>query len=204
MKNKKQQKTDRILIAVPYSQYCEGDTFRSIYHLKVPMNVETSFEFIQGYGVTQARDKIARFAIDKGFDYVLFIDSDVVLPENLLERLYAVKTDIATGWYVKKFQRELTEIFVPTFDKTNIKNITEKEIATANLTEISACGFGCTLVHISVFKKVFADGVYFNWVKTEHQEVSEDLHFCMKAQKVGCKIIVDPTLRCGHVAKAIL
>lgn len=194
----------KVLIAVPTAQYCEGDTFKSIYNLEVPERVVTQFEFVHGYGIVQARDRIARFAVENKLDFVLFVDSDVVLPPNLLVELLKHNTDIATGWYVKKFQRELTEIFIPTFDKKGIKNVREDELKTADLTQISACGFGCTLVKVDLFNKVFADGVYFNWVKTELQEISEDLYFCAKATKAGGKIVVDPKLRCGHIAKAIL
>ncbi|MCL2798053.1 MAG: glycosyltransferase family 2 protein, partial [Firmicutes bacterium] len=125
MKGKNVVETKRVLIAVPCYAHCEPDTMKSIYDLRIPPHVETSLVFITGYTVVQARNRIVEKSLKDGYDYTLFVDSDVVLPNGLLERLLALDADIACGWYVKKIpgeQEKITEIYTLKFDGQSIRN----------------------------------------------------------------------------------
>ena len=73
----------KILIAVPTFENIYPDTFKSIYGLDSAGH-EVFFDYIRGYDVATARNKIAQAAIDEGADYVLMVDNDVVLPEDVL------------------------------------------------------------------------------------------------------------------------
>jgi len=206
MKAKESSQIKKVLIAVPVYQNCEPDTFKSIYDLIIPQGVETAVQFFTGYTVTQARNKAAQFSLDKGFDYTLFVDGDIVLPNSLLERLISLDVEIATGWYVKKIpglQDNITEIYVMAFDGKNMKNVPESEVPQNAVLPLGACGFGCALVKNSIFPLV-NDGLYFEYIERKDKTImSEDIYFCNKVRAIlpEAKLAVDTGLRCGHIGK---
>ena len=75
---------EKILIAVPTFENILPDTFKSIYGLKKPDGFAVMFDFVRGYHCARARNLIAEEAIKYGFDYVLMVDSDMVIPQNTL------------------------------------------------------------------------------------------------------------------------
>ena len=85
--NKKDGKKLNVLIAIPTAKNIETETFKSIYRLKIPDNVNTYFECFYGYNIDQVRNLIAYYTINNNFDYVFCVDSDIVLPEDTLEKL---------------------------------------------------------------------------------------------------------------------
>ena len=87
-----------ILIAVPTFENIYPDTFKSIYDLDVSGH-DTSFEFVRGYDCATARNRIAQLAIDKGADFVLMVDNDVVLPSDALVNLLDDPKDGAHSFY---------------------------------------------------------------------------------------------------------
>ena len=202
----KNEKTAKVLIAVPCYQNCEPDTFKTIYDLVVPPGVETALRFFTGYTVTQARNRAVTASLEGGFDYTLFVDGDMILPPSLLARLLELDADIATGWYVKKIPGlpdNITEIYVTAFDGQNLKNVPESEMPGGQILGIAACGFGCTLVKNGVFPKAY-DGLYFEYVERKDKSVvSEDIYFCNKVRSTipDAKIVVDTGLRCAHIGK---
>jgi len=206
MKAKETSDIKRVLIAVPVYQNCEPDTFKSIYDLNIPRGFETTLAFFAGYTVTQARNRAVQASLDEKFDYTLFVDGDIVLLPNLLERLIALDADIATGWYIKKIpglQDGITELYIMAFDGKNMKNVLQSEVPQNQAIPIAACGFGCTLVKNSLFPKV-DDGMFFEYVERKDKSVaSEDIYFCNKVRALvpDARIVVDTILRCPHIGK---
>ena len=91
----------KILIAVPTFENIYPDTFKSIYGLDSAGH-EVFFDYIRGYDVATARNKIAQAAIDEGADYVLMVDNDVVLPEDVLVNMTDDLKDVCLGYYAHR------------------------------------------------------------------------------------------------------
>ena len=87
-----------ILIAVPTFENIDPETFKSIYNQKSKHSL--SFEYVRGYDCTIARNKIARLA--KNYDYVLMVDSDIILPSDAVELLTQDNPDFCVGVYPAK------------------------------------------------------------------------------------------------------
>ena len=88
----------KILIAVPTFETIYPDTYQSIWNLDKGEN-EVDFEFVRGYDVATARNRIAQMAVDRNADYVLMVDNDVVLPKNTLTLLLEDAKDVCLGYY---------------------------------------------------------------------------------------------------------
>lgn len=184
-------KTKKILIAIPTSRYIEPETFKSIYDLDVPDGYETDFQFFYGYNVDQVRNLIAHWAIR--YDYLLAVDSDIVVPKDALRKMLGHDKDVITGMYIQRIPgTHALEIYgfggrVP-YDL----------IRGQGLVEIDGCGFGCVLVKSEVFKTVgYPQFVYHSAI--DHKDtISEDTYFCKKAKEKGFRIWVDTSIKCPH------
>ena len=154
---------------------------------------------VEGSLVYDSRDAIAKFGLENGFDYVLYVDSDMVFDSNDLNRLLAHNVDICTGLYVTRngennnvlYSNVITQRRFPSRDS---KLITD--MATSGFGQVSACGFGFCLVKIEVIKTLFK---HYKSPFEPKWGVGEDVAFCLRAQKHGYKIFADRDVKLGHV-----
>lgn len=192
----------KILICVPtYESVCP-ETFKSIYDLEVPKSAERpDFEFVKGYGCALARNKSASMAVNQGYDYLMFVDSDIQLPVKSLTYMLEYDCDVCMGIYPRRNNSSgKTEVFLETaynfYDENNLnaKNIPEN-IARVN---IKGGGMGCALIKTSVFKHM--NYPYFEYVQYDDgTTLSEDNYFCWQAKtKAGALIQLDTRVKCKH------
>ena len=188
----------KILIAVPTFETVMPETFKSIYDLN-RCGHDLTFEFIKGYDVAKARNEIAYKTATEGYDYVLMVDSDMILPQNTLECMLDGEPDICLGVYPRKNTKSGdTELFkdsgIDFFDRYKYSELTEDRM------EVKGGGFGCVLIKASVFGKMD-----YPWFKFEAYKdftaLSEDLYFCDRVGKIGIKIVADTRIRCGHATR---
>ena len=97
----------KILIAIPTFENIMPETFKSIYDLD-PCGNELSFEFVKGYDCARARNDIVQKALDGGFDYIFMVDSDMIIPQDALQRLLEYPTEICLGLCPRKNTKDGT------------------------------------------------------------------------------------------------
>lgn len=200
----------KILLGVPTSCFVETETVKSIYNLQIPDGFEAHLEIIKGYAVHQARNILVDIAIKGGYDYVFWIDADVILPTNILSALIDTGMDIICGYYLKKIQdKEIVEIFGECPELGGqLTNVYLKDMPKqTGIYQIGACGFGCTLTNVEVFKKILDNkedsDLCFDYIYKKNAMCSEDILFCQKALKLGYKTFVHTGMRCGHIGQRI-
>lgn len=194
MRNKK------LMIAIPTTQYCCLETYASIYRQKIPNGMSAEIHFTKFYGVAEARNWLVKQAIEQKFDYILFIDSDIVLPdEDTIEKLIAHNLPIVGGWYIKKVPgQRIPEVFVPNKDG-NLVNATE--MSENQLMKVGALGFGCVLINTGILRVM--EYPYFTYEMTKDNICSEDIIFCQKLTAKGIDIFVDTSIYCGHIGEVV-
>ena len=187
-----------VLIAVPTYETIAPEVFRAIYRLK---GDDISFDFVKGYDCAKARNDIARKALDGGFDYVLMIDSDVIVPEQALGWMLEKPVDVCFGVYPRKNTEGETELFYRgTFSFEKRYTIAELDAIESDRIPVKGGGFGCALIRTDLFNKI--PYPWFQYVSYENNTyLSEDLFFCMMAEEF--KIEADLRVRCGHIARTI-
>ena len=187
----------KILLAIPTNRYIEPETFKSVYNLHVPEDVEVTFQYFYGYQIDQIRNLIAHWAYN--FDYLFSVDSDIVLPPDSLVKLLSHNVDIVSGVYIQRKQG----VEVPEIYRKNVhggtSNVSMHDIAPAGLHEIDGCGFGCVLINSTVIRKMGYPHFVYQMASATQIQVSEDNFFCHKAQQFGAKIYVDSSIICEHI-----
>lgn len=209
----------KILIAVPTFENIYPDTFKSIYGLDSAGH-EVFFDYIRGYDVATARNKIAQAAIDEGADYVLMVDNDVVLPEDVLVNMTDDLKDVCLGYYahrdtdnIYRGRTSVCKLLQP--DGSKYFNYPlESEYTAAELQElrrsgtkklqIHGGGMGCALINVDLFRRL--NYPWYDWVNyadDNRGSLSEDLYFCERCRKKGIPIYTDTRAACGHILRRV-
>lgn len=188
----------RILIAVPMSQTIEPEVFKAVYDLHSAGH-ELFFDYVRGYDCAGARNAIARKAQVDGFDYVLMVDSDTIIPPDTLELMLDTDVDICIGVCPRKNTTEKKTAMIKMTDMGYTDSWTYPELPEGK-TEVKSGGFACALVRTRVFTTL--DFPYFQYVNSEDGTTfSEDYYFCQNARLYGYRVLMDPRVRCGHLAR---
>ncbi len=160
------------------------------------------------------------------YDYILWIDSDILFsPKNFIDLLKADK-DIVTGWYYdieknpacgfinktyNKFKKKRSgpEINHPIYDKDNIYSFDfdEKVTEKTDPYTIDWCGMGWMLIKRGVMEKV-----QYPWFAPRNVRfsedvidcLSEDLSFQLNLKEAGFDIWLHPEVKVGHEKIGVL
>ena len=209
----------KILVAVPTFESIYPDTFKSIYDLDKGGH-ELLFEFVRGYDCATARNKIAQLAMDKGVDYVLMVDNDVVLPEDAIINLTDDLKDVCLGYYAhrgkdnvysgrtcvcKLFQENGTKYFnyplESEYEAETLKGLRESGVYKL---QIHGGGMGCAFINVDVFRRM--NYPWYDWVNYGDEMrgmLSEDLFFCEQCRHNSIPIYTDTRVGCGHILRRV-
>ena len=188
----------RILVAVPTFENILPDTFKSIYYLDKTNNMIVDFDFVRGYDCAHARNIICNNALKGNYDYVLMVDSDLILPPHTLTKMLNNPKPLCLGCYPRKNTKTgVFEIFK--LDQKNyINTFNYKEIiSSAGKIEVKGGGFGCAMINTDILNNL--PRPFFKYVEYENGDcLSEDNYFCNNVSKAGYKIYADTDVMCGH------
>lgn len=195
----------RILIAVPTFETISPDTFKSIYNLKKSQGVKIDFDFVRGYDCARARNVIANKAIEGEYDYILMVDSDVILPKNTIESMSQYDYPLILGYSPRKDNPVYSEIYKigAGYPKENRFLMSELISSDTELIKINGGSFGCAFIKTDIFSQLSYP--YFAYVNySDGQLLSEDLYFCSELRKVDRRIYVNTNVKCKHIARKII
>lgn len=191
----------KILIAVPTFESIRPETFKSIYGLQ-PAGHILLFDYIKGYDCARARNLIAEACLRGGFDAVLMVDSDTVVPSNALTYLTEGDCPVVLGTYPRRGETAGSEIFLPGFKDFHEENRVKFADMPRARFEAKGGGFGCAFVRREAFERI--PRPWFRYVEYDNGAVlSEDNYFCVQATQQGLAIEADGRVRCGHIASAV-
>lgn len=184
----------KTLIAIPTSRDIEIQCAASIIGMEREGRIGVFCP--QSYSIDASRNLIVEHALEIGYDYIMWIDSDMILPKDTLVKLMAHDKDIVSGVYRHKLlfgEHVVAKRFVPD-KKDTYADLTIKEIqATNELIEIDGVGFGCVLTKVDIFRHIKKP--WFSYTPN----MGEDIYFCRKAQKAGYKVWLDTSIICDHI-----
>lgn len=193
----------RILIAVPTFESVRPETFKSIYGLRVPEGCIAMFDFVRGYDCARARNLIAEEALEGGFDAVLMVDSDMVLPSDALALLAEGDCPVVLGTYPRRGETAGSEVFLTGMrDFTDANRVRFADMPEGRF-EAKGGGLGCALIRTDALMAV--PRPWFRYVEYDSGDVlSEDNYFCDACARAGLRIEADGRVRCGHVSATTL
>ena len=145
------------------------------------------------------------------YDYIMWIDSDIVFSFEQIQKLISYDKDIVSGIY--KTENGENFACVKDWDQNYYKKngsfyfLQRKDVLNRHgLMEVDYNGMGFMLIKKGVFEKV-----KYHWFCQLKKQIgdledycSEDVAFCHLAQEAGFKIYIDPEIIVGHEKMRIL
>lgn len=181
----------KVLIEIPHTGMFPYQTFNAF-----PLMIVTAMQ--KGIGIEyelrghslvyDAREQAAEYFLQSDCDSLLFLDSDMVPPADMLVKLIEHNKPIVSALAFRR---------VPNYEPCIFKTVEEGNSQIYHnypkgLIEVAGVGMACTLIKREVFEKVPQP-----WFTPN--KLGEDLAFCKRATETGIPIFCDTTLICGHV-----
>ena len=142
--------------------------------------------------ITYSREMIRRYAVEKNYDYIFFLDNDTIpYHKDAIQILLNHKKDVISGLYFYKNTKQPVVIDAET--NTNISLDRCQDLALKReICEVWGFGFGCLLLSRKAFEKNEFDYSLFG------DERSDDFGYCHVLEQNGIKRFFDPYVICKH------
>lgn len=189
-----------VFIGIPAVTYMWTRSVGSVLRLIYELPGQSYVFLADGYSSCPTkRNTIVRRFLESKFDYLLMLDSDMIFPADLVQRLLAANKDVVGVLYAKRF---------PPFDSVggrtgqgivadslvNYWPIAPKQ----GLQRVERVGGGVMLIRRAVLQAVGAP-----WFSAPAEIVDcDDFYFCQKALDAGCELWIDTDLEVGHMTIA--
>lgn len=186
----------KLLIAVPtydYMHYQFVECLTKLIRVLDEDGIDYEVAFQGGTLVYVGRDKLAKKAIKEGFSHVLWLDSDMIFNEDILDNLFLTGKPFVTGIAHGRRAPHVSCIFkeiYPGIDRWEGHDYPHEAF------KIAGCGFACVLIETRIMKDVLdRNGTVFFPMR----ELGEDLAFCKRATDLGYEIWAEPKVWMGHI-----
>lgn len=184
----------KILVGMPTMGSMDIEAVKCLMQLEFDGSVDIVSESL----VYDARDKIAMDALANKVDWVMWLDSDIIYPANIIQKLMSRNKDMITGIYYKR-----TAPYTPCIYKLEEEKLRPYiDYEEDKVFKVEAAGFGCMLMKAKVIRAVYDKfgGCFFpvNGVG------GEDLSFIRRAKDIGIEVWCDSSVKCGHVGRQIV
>ena len=188
----------RLLIAVPCTDYMHAEFVRSLMKLTGHLQregIRHETEIVAGTLVYLARDKLACKAINEGFTHLLFLDSDMVFDESIVETMRFSGKEFICGAFQSRRPPYGPCIY------SRLKPLEKIREYGLQPFRIDGCGMACTMISAEILKGVQSRyGTCFSPEIHDGVKYGEDLAFCWRVKEIGKEMWCDPTARVGHIA----
>lgn len=167
---------------------------------------------ISGLPWDVARTQAAYQCLNRGYNWLFFLDCDVCCPPNTITRLMSHRLPIVSGLYHQRFPTwtGIQAEYLPCMFRETMNaegkpaKVPITDYVPGSLVEADLVPGGCLLINRSVFERMLACGIkrFFEWTvyadSPENTGRSEDFDFSAKARSLGIKCYVDTGVTCIH------
>jgi hypothetical protein len=156
--------------------------------------------------VTRARNEMTASFLTTSHSHMMWIDADIEFCSEDVAKLWNMEADIAVGVYAMK--KPDKQWFAAWKDGALVKDLDQFK----GPIEVEYAGTGFMLIKREVIEALAKSApsyegpngrvpaLYMTPIHNDGFE-SEDYHFCRIAREAGFKIMMDPSVRLGHIGQ---
>ena len=155
-----------------------------------------SFSFPSHTYTHEGRRIVVEEAKAAGSSHVFFLDSDMVVQGDVIQKLAAHNKAVVGAMYNER-RHPLT---------STVKVKKDGELINFNTDNLPkhpfqcyATGTGCMLIDMQVFEKMEKPWFFFSTFEDGRMDYGEDVWFCDRVQKAGFSVWCDPTIEIRHI-----
>ena len=178
----------------------------SLSALKLPDAVaELKRSVVLGNYIPAQREMIMNDAVAGNFDYLFFVDDDIILPPRALELMLETaeadpKNAVVGGLYYSRDSAR--PIAVADWDSGDTSNAHIPAFSSTSADLVDGVGFGCALLRVSVARGLqapyFPAHIYMEPAARRVRQCDEDYLYCERVRKAGFTVRLDARVRCRH------
>jgi GT2 family glycosyltransferase len=209
---------DKVIIATCSAGEVEADYVQALWAL-------TKYEYNRGRKVSELdyitavggprlgfhRNKVVkRFLEHTDADWLLFIDSDMVFPPDALERLLGLADESSarvlaglcfSGGYGGDIRPTLYNV---TEDEKHAQFILDWEIDSVIQVDITGAAF--LMIHANLLSEMYElhGENWFTEMSRFDQVCGEDWSFCLRVKDMNEPLLVDTSIKVGHIKKTVI
>lgn len=156
-------------------------------------NIDYQLHVFCGSVIAESRIRLANEALEYGATHLLWLDSDIHFPANVVNKFLKHDKDIVAANYSTRYHPYRSVAFV---DPDNVEQRLETRFG---LHKIWAIGMGCMMVKRRVFEQLPKP-----WFSHEYNPLldnfgGEDIYFCNQAHHHGFDVWVDAEIQLAHL-----
>ena len=162
--------------------------------------------FVNGFNAARARLALSKYVATsgKGYDYVIWLDSDHVYKKSdllkLMKRMKKANLKMLSACY--KLHGHPDTVHGITDSKKVFRHFRDDELK-KKLIDCQVVGFGFLLMKRTYLKKLWDKYGNKLFVMDAKENCTEDVRFCKCVLDEGDRVVFDPTVKVGHVETAI-
>lgn len=187
----------KVVLGIPTTGSIETRTFEALF--KIDRKEHNIFPLVTEHAlVYMARDSIVNKMLENPeAEYIWFVDSDIIVEKDTLNKLVKADKDIVSGCYPYK-----SETGSVVGIDANLETITMYDLMKEkdHTVKIARAGMGCCLIKRCVLEDVMAK---YNTCFTPMGELGEDYAFCERAKECGYDIWIDREVILKHIGKKV-
>lgn len=166
------------------------------------LQIPGTYTGLTGMPFDHARNTGCQKLLEMGWEWLFFLDDDVIPPPDAIIKLINHKVPIVSGLY---YRRSPPILPVMLRDVSGGRQWVTEFQAPA-LIEVDYVGAGCLLIHRDVLASLPPLSPKCHWFEwrvdrvdlPQEERMSEDFAFCRHAKNHGLKIFVDTGVQCRH------
>lgn len=189
-----EKKEVKVIIGLPCTEMMKAKTAHALGAMILHSSDKIiDFLMIQSCDIASSRMWLAQQAVIKGATHLLFIDSDMLFPSDVLDQLLAREKDIIGVEYNKrKFPLETVTAYFPDTENSETEPF-----------KVGVAGTGVMLINTQVFLNPQVDPNWFSFGRNKEGKnvIGEDGWFCNTVREAGYDVWVDPVIKIAHLGE---
>ena len=185
-----------VFVCIPTMRDIDARTTEAAFRLCAGHAGGAEFHMVQAQPVDYSRNLCVKLFLETQHSHILFIDSDVVPPDNCLELMLAARRPIVCGIYPLLLNQAAIRTSVA-MKKADGEYEFLGQLGDQPF-EVDAGGMGCCLIERQVLTRM-----EYPWFQFQQQPdcklIGEDIYFFEQAARLGIKPLVIPQIHCSHI-----
>lgn len=161
---------------------------------------------VGSYNILYKYRRAREAALNGGYDAMMIVEDDMIVPPDALSKLAAIDADIAAGLYVNRHKVFNRQPYIAAIgDGETAYFINDKPGFVAEnwgqRVPVSSAGLGCVLIRSHVLADI---DFRLQVLNNRHILADCDTWFYHDAHESGYHVILDMSLVCGHIADGVV